>query len=254
MPPHLTKPFSIAALSVIALTVLSACGTTRPAGDIAGPSVDRDGRYKPANLRPYTVRGKTYQPEVPQVGWSETGLASWYAYESPSATTANGEPFDTDRLAAAHKTLPLPSIAEVTNLDTGRKVRVRVNDRGPFVDGRVIDLSREAAKALGTYNNGTARVRVTFLGPADPTGGAKAYGGPARETDDGQGYIVQIGAFSRRDNAEAAERRLDDAQIRERNGLYIVYLGPFAGAAKAETGRQRAISAGFGDSVLRRDN
>lgn len=254
MPPRHSKLLSIAALSVMALMILSACGTTRSAGNIAGPSVDHDGRYKPANLRPYTVRGKTYHPEIPPVGWSETGLASWYAYESPSATTANGEHFDTDQLAAAHKTLPLPSIAEVTNLDTGRKVRVRVNDRGPFVDGRVIDLSREAAKALGTYNNGTARVRVTFLGPADPGGAAKAYGGPARVSDENISYIVQIGAFSQRDNAEAAESRLDGAHIRERNGLYIVYLGPFSGAARAETGRQRAISAGFGDSVLRRDN
>ncbi|MBP2158271.1 MULTISPECIES: SPOR domain-containing protein [Asticcacaulis] len=248
------KPLSIAALSVISLLVLSACGTTRSGGNIAGPLVDRDGRYKSANLRSYTVRGKTYHPEIPQVGWSETGLASWYAYESPSATTANGEHFDTDQLAAAHKTLPLPSIAEVTNLDTGRKVRVRVNDRGPFVDGRIIDLSREAAKALGTYNSGTARVRVTFLGPADSAGAARAYGGPVRTRDDDLSYIVQIGAFSQRDNAEAAHDRLDGAQIRERNGLYIVYLGPFSGAAKAETYRQRAISAGFGDSVLRRDN
>jgi rare lipoprotein A len=253
MPPRPAKLLRIAGLSIISLMVLSACSTTRSGGNVAGPSVG-DGRYKSANLRPYTVRGKTYRPEIPSPGWSETGLASWYAYESPSATTANGEHFDTDQLAAAHKTLPLPSIAEVTNLDTGRKIRVRVNDRGPFVDGRVIDLSREAAKALGTYNSGTARVRVTFLGPADPAGAATAYGGPARVPDNTQSYIVQIGAFSRRDNAEAALDRLDNANLRERNGLYVVYLGPFSGAARAETQRQRAISAGFADSVLRRDN
>ena len=253
MPPSLVRPLNIAALSVVSLMVLSACSTTQPGGHVAGPSVG-DGRYKSANLRPYTVRGKTYRPEIPPPGWSETGLASWYAYESPSATTANGEPFDTDQLAAAHKTLPLPSIAEVTNLETGRKIRVRVNDRGPFVNGRVIDLSREAAKALGTYNSGTARVRVTFLGPAGASGAAKTYGGPARVPDDNQSYIVQVGAFSQRGNAEAALDRLDNANLRERNGLYIVYLGPFSGAARAETQRQRAISAGYADSVLRRDN
>lgn len=249
------RTFNAAVFGFVSLMVLSACTTARPSYDPrpAGPKVG-EGPYKPANLRPYTIRGKTYYPEIPREGWSETGLASWYAYEATSRTTANGEHFDTDELTAAHKTLPLPSIAEVTNLDTGRKVQVRVNDRGPFVDGRVIDLSREAAKSLGIFNNGTAKVRVTFLGPAGASGAPKAYGGPVQLPDDEQSFIVQVGAFSQRDNAEAAQNRLTGARIRDRGGLYIVYLGPYEGAGKAETFRQHAIDAGFGDAVLRKDN
>lgn len=221
---------------------------------LPGPRVAGDPHYKTSTLRPYTVRGKTYTPQIPDADYTETGLASWYGYESPSATTANGEIFDTDQLAAAHKTLPLPCIVEVTNLDNGRSVRVRVNDRGPFVDGRVIDLSRAAAREIGVYNTGTARVRVTFLGPAEPVFGAQAPVRPASQPDgDDLSYIVQIGAFSQRDNAEAAQARLNGARLKQRGDLYIVYLGPYRGAGAAETRRQGAISAGFADAILRRD-
>ncbi len=222
---------------------------------LPGPHVAGDPHYKSSTLRPYTVRGKTYTPQIPDAGYSETGLASWYGYESPSVTTANGEIFDTDQLAAAHKTLPLPCIVEVTNLDNGRSVRVRVNDRGPFVDDRIIDLSRAAAKELGVYNTGTARVRVTFLGPADPVApGAAVPVRPVSQPDgDSLSYIVQIGAFSQHDNAEAAQDRLDGAKMKQRGDLFIVYLGPYNGAGAAETHRQTAISAGFPDAILRRD-
>jgi rare lipoprotein A len=201
------------------------------------------------------VHGKTYTPQIPEAGYSETGLASWYGYESPSVTTANGEMFDTDQMAAAHKTLPLPCIVEVTNLDNGKTVRVRVNDRGPFVDNRIIDLSRAAAKELGVYNTGTARVRVTFLGPAEPAvAGTPPPARPMPQPDgDTLNYIVQIGAFSQRDNAEAAQAKLDGAHLKQRGYLFIVYLGPYAGAGAAETHRQDAISAGFADAILRRD-
>ena len=104
-----------------------------------------------------------------QPDYEAVGVASWYGAQFHNRRTADGELFDMDVPSAAHKTLPLPCIVEVTNLENGRKLQVRVNDRGPFVDGRVIDLSREAARQLGFYAKGTARVRVRYIGPAGTT-------------------------------------------------------------------------------------
>ena len=114
--------------------------------------------------RPYEVRGRRYTP-VDAPGYDETGLASWYGYES-GRRTADGEAFTLEGLTAAHRTLPIPSLLEVTNLQSGARVVVRLNDRGPFVEGRLIDLSHEAARRLGLLGHGTARVRVRYLGPA----------------------------------------------------------------------------------------
>ncbi|MEQ8405247.1 MAG: septal ring lytic transglycosylase RlpA family protein [Oceanicaulis sp.] len=97
----------------------------------------------------------------------EEGLASWYGPGFHGNLTANGEVFDQAAMSAAHRTLPLPSLARVTRLDTGQSVLVRINDRGPFVDHRVIDLSRAAAQVLGFIEDGVAQVRVEALGPAD---------------------------------------------------------------------------------------
>jgi rare lipoprotein A len=120
--------------------------------------------------RPYEIHGRWYRPEA-QPGYDEVGTASWYSYESHNRTTADGEVFDARLATAAHKTLPIPSYLEVTNLSNGRRLRVRLNDRGPFVAGRLIDLSRAAAVQLGFYSQGTARVRVRYLGPAPLRGG-----------------------------------------------------------------------------------
>jgi rare lipoprotein A len=98
--------------------------------------------------------------------YDRKGVASWYGDAFHGRPTANGELFDKDLVSAAHKTLPLPSLVEVTNLDNGKKLVVRVNDRGPFVDGRIIDLSHEAARQLGYADKGLAHVRVRYLGPA----------------------------------------------------------------------------------------
>jgi rare lipoprotein A len=115
--------------------------------------------------KPYQVGGKWYTPRE-QPNYDEKGLASWYGGHHQGKPTANGERFDVGRLTAAHKTLPLPSVVEVINLDNGKRVKVRVNDRGPFVDGRIIDLSQEAARRLGFEGKGLARVRVRFVGMA----------------------------------------------------------------------------------------
>jgi rare lipoprotein A len=132
---------------------------------------ENSGRVRAYN-RPYEVRGRWYTP-ADQPGYDKVGLASWYSYESRSRTTADGEPFDARLATAAHTTLPIPSWIEVTNLDNGRSARVRLNDRGPFVAGRILDLSKGAAEELGFLQRGTARVRVRYLGPAEPLSGAR---------------------------------------------------------------------------------
>jgi len=122
--------------------------------------IKRRSKYKVG--RPYTIRGVTYVPRH-DPGYDRAGRASWYGPGLRGRTTANGEMFREDRLAAAHPTLPLPSLVRVTNLDNGRQVIVRVNDRGPFIRGRIIDLTRRGADALGFTRQGGARVRVQFL-------------------------------------------------------------------------------------------
>ncbi len=114
---------------------------------------------------PYQANGQWYVP-TPEPGYSQTGTASWYGPQFHGQRTASGEVFDQDALTAAHPTLPIPSIVQVTNLENGREVIVRVNDRGPFVGGRLIDMSRGAADALGFQEQGQARVHVRYLGPA----------------------------------------------------------------------------------------
>jgi rare lipoprotein A len=114
--------------------------------------------YRPANLRPYEIAGKRYKPRVDK-HYDEQGLASWYNYPGQRRRpTASGEVFDSGAMAAAHKTLPLPCMVEVTNLENGKKIKVRVNDRGPFVSGRIIDLTPAAADKLGFRGKGGPRV------------------------------------------------------------------------------------------------
>lgn len=124
---------------------------------------------------PYQVAGIWYVPHD-QPNYNETGIASWYGDAFQMKATANGETFDMNGISAAHTTLPLPCLVEVTNLDNGKKLTVRVNDRGPFVDGRIIDLSHAAARELGYDRVGTAHVRVRYIGPAPLNGpGAVRY-------------------------------------------------------------------------------
>jgi rare lipoprotein A len=121
------------------------------------------GSYKIGNA--YVVNGRTYQPEH-NPNYRAEGIASWYGRDFHGRRTANGEVYDMNGISAAHPTLPMPSYARVTNLENGRSMIVRVNDRGPYTRGRVIDLSIGAARALGTYGGGLARVRVEYVGRA----------------------------------------------------------------------------------------
>ena len=144
-----------------------------------GPSpAQGQGEYKVG--KPYQVGGVWYVPRE-QPDYNETGVASWYGQAFNMKATSNGEVFDMNAFSAAHTTLPLPSMVEVTNLDNGKMLVVRVNDRGPFVGGRLIDLSYAAAKELGYAERGTARVRVRYVGPA-PLGAPNAGFQVARAT------------------------------------------------------------------------
>ena len=117
---------------------------------------------KSATSRPYRIRGKTYRPMLSSRGYREVGIASWYGYESGNRT-ATGERFNPRGMSAAHKTLPLPTRVRVTNLANGKSTVVIVNDRGPFVKGRLIDLSMGAARRLDIYQRGSAKVLVEAL-------------------------------------------------------------------------------------------
>jgi rare lipoprotein A len=148
---------------VLALTLVAAgCAETRLASHIlkGGGKNDRGGVYKVGS--PYKIDGVWYYPRENEK-YDETGIASWYGREFHGRKTANGERYDMNALTAAHPTLPMPVKAQVTNLENGRSIVVRVNDRGPFKNGRIIDLSKQSAKLLGFQEKGTAKVRVRYL-------------------------------------------------------------------------------------------
>jgi len=134
--------------------------------DTISDAVPTDEARSPyGNMAEYEVFGRTYRTLESAEGYQEEGVASWYGEEFHGRSTSSGEPYDMYAMTAAHRTLPLPSFVEITNLDNGRKVVVRVNDRGPFHGGRLIDVSYAAAHRLGMLARGTARVRVRALRP-----------------------------------------------------------------------------------------
>ena len=173
-----TKAGRLAAV-VLAGASLAACATVEPryAGrSVGGPAPRSTGQASPRGYKtgePYQVGGIWYVPKD-EPGYDKTGVASWYGDAFNMKATADGEIFDMNAFSAAHTTLPLPSMVEVTNLDNGRKLAVRVNDRGPFVGNRIIDLSHAAAAELGYDRKGLAHVRVRYLGPAPLAGPAAA--------------------------------------------------------------------------------
>ncbi|MBU2583048.1 MAG: septal ring lytic transglycosylase RlpA family protein [Alphaproteobacteria bacterium] len=184
LQPKYSAPFgTVAARSIVALAALALASCSNGAaersrgfspsftGTEASPRVwsggsvkTRRGVYKLGN--PYRVAGRTYVPRH-EPDYDRSGIASWYGDDFHGRLTSNGEVFDMHQISAAHPTLPLPSMVRVTNLENGTSVVLRVNDRGPFVHDRIIDLSRAAADRLGFRTKGTAKVRVTYIGPAN---------------------------------------------------------------------------------------
>ncbi len=154
--------------AALGLLLLAACAGNSQRGAAPGRGAN-SARAPAAGVKigkPYVVFGKTYVPADDR-HYDATGIASWYGPTFHAKATANGEIYNQDDITAAHKTLPMPSWVEVHNLDNGRKLTVRINDRGPFVDGRIIDLSRRSAQLLGVDGPGLARVRVKRVFPPE---------------------------------------------------------------------------------------
>ena len=198
------------------------------------------------NADTYTVFGKQYQTLDSAAGYDETGIASWYGKKFHGRLTSSREVFNMYELTAAHRSLPLPTFVEVTNLENGRSLTVKVNDRGPFHDDRIIDLSYAAAVRLGVQEKGTAQVRVRAI----PTGGAPAQNvaqpaiavqpasfqaSAAAEAVYGEDATwLQLGAFSERINAEKLQARITTAVPgaavhvlpEPQRGIFKVRMGP----------------------------
>lgn len=251
----LKKPI---ALCLTILLCVSACGSFDQLVGKSTASKDSAPSYKvdPANIKdaipregavtragnknPYTVLGKTYHLLPTSKSYREQGTASWYGTKFQGRPTANGEPYNLYAMTAAHKTLPIPAYVKVTNLDNQRTAIVRVNDRGPFHDQRIIDLSYAAAVKLGYAEKGTARVLVESI---DVTSSKKA----VVKSEQGERYFLQVGAFSSIESANNLRRQLqrsikqpvliqqaevavaDNSAVA--SGLYRVRLGPMVSMA-----------------------
>lgn len=186
----------------LALLTLAAVGCGKSTVSRPGPAPSKAPAQKPAQKpqKPYSIGGETYRPLASAHGFVEEGLASWYGKDFHGRKTANGEVYDMYGMTAAHKILPFNTDVLVTNLENGKSVTVRVNDRGPFIRGRVIDLTHTAAAAIDMIGPGVARVRVEAVGEV------------AGMTEAGElmgSFYVQVGSFTQRANAErlAAELR-----------------------------------------------
>lgn len=271
--------------------LLAACGGSR-GPTITDRGVDRDGpprvdrdlsaipdavpRPEPVtragNKNPYTVLGKTYHLLPTTKGYREVGIASWYGSKFHGRSTSNGEPYDMFGMTAAHRTLPIPAYVRVTNLENGRSAIVRVNDRGPFHDDRIIDLSYAAARKLGVYAAGTARVEVVAVDPAEfqhnsvaapqvatrtrldrPPSALRDRDPGARDGPPlGEPAFLQVGAFSNIESARsleakvvqrvAAPTRVRKTQVAGRD-LFRVLVGPFADPAELDHARTLLVEA-----------
>ncbi len=196
--------------------------TPNPSVTEPAPSSPRSSKaIHRATLRAYTVHGKTYHPTIVSVGWRQDGIASWYGPNFHGGATSNGERYNMYAMTAAHKTLPMNTMVRVTNRRNGRSVVVRINDRGPFVSGRIIDLSYMAARKLGIDKTGTAPVRVEVLGfdsliasmAKKRTPDAVSAPVPRRQVVL-EGFGVQVGAFRRLHGAQVYQQRYDNFEGR----------------------------------------
>lgn len=249
--------------------------STRYTNNLRGERRENWKNYKVG--RPYKIAGRWYYPEE-DPNYSETGMASWYGPKFHNKTTANGEIFDRHLMTAAHRTLPMPSIVKVTNLNNKKVIWVRVNDRGPFAKDRIIDLSERAAHELGFRKQGTARVRVEFDRKAtealfyDPWDAdeetapkvvkARHVTSPRGRTIDERveyyrEHYVQAGSYSTWDSARSVARGLKKvAPVYITEGdyrgdiVYRVQLGPFETEKQAGKVMDEVAMMGFDDAIV----
>ncbi|MCX7829675.1 MAG: septal ring lytic transglycosylase RlpA family protein [Acidobacteria bacterium] len=197
-------------------------------------------------------------PEA-QKGYTEKGIASWYGDEFKGKPTASGEIFDPEKMTAAHKTLPFGTIIKVTNLDNGETAELKINDRGPFVRGRIIDCSKKGAKELGFYGAGTAKVKIEVLRE-----GKEKIGNSPTEVIDGDKLeildgtlTIQVGAFKDIENAkrlkETLLKKFGDAYIAKFKDFYRVRLGHFKTEKEAEILFEILQKSGYDGFITRND-
>lgn len=174
-------------------------------------------------------------PAAPSPGWTETGIASWYGNPYHGRKTSNGEVFDMNQMTAAHRTLPFGAMVKVTNLDNRKTVTVRINDRGPFAEGRIIDLSRAAAKEIGLLGPGLARVRIELTGYTNPEA--------ARQPPL---FTIQAGSFADRAGAERYREQLrkryepvDIVASLTPPGTFRIFVGRFGDLREAEAAAEQ---------------
>jgi len=249
------------AFSLAAAILLSGCSST-PKGS-AGDGVSRhlpppqdiasipdasprdEPRSAYGNPESYVVFGERYRPLKESRGYSEKGIASWYGSKFHGRRTSSGEPYDMYAMTAAHKTLPLPSYARVTNLKNDRSVIVKINDRGPFHENRLIDLSYTAAWKLGIIGEGTGLVEVTAIDPAAPEPPPTVAEAPPspRKPHGLPALFLQVGAFGSAQNADRLKQRIEEqlqvsVLIEESangsNAVYRVQVGPIASVELAD--------------------
>lgn len=271
MPTHTDISRWLATLAVIGL--IGGCATTDPGEPqvkLPGPGREKvhvsrgvpprlpDQKWppgSPGNPPFYDVMGKRYFVLPDAEGFHEQGVASWYGREFHGRRTSSGEPYDMYALTAAHRTLPLPTMARVTNLATGKSIVVRINDRGPFRKDRVMDLSYASARELGILNAGTGLVEVQAIDDtADNT--AAAAPGSANAI---RSIYLQVGAFSEQRNAQNLQLRLQQQGIANvvvhhdgsnARGLYRVRIGPVMNAEEFDKLAQRVEVLNLGPSQL----
>lgn len=235
---YLIKKMINKTLIMFILSIIISCAPSYQVSVVETPS----NRQLQGHQKPYIVNGKRYDPLSSHSGFVEEGMASWYGKKFHGRKTSNGEIYNMYAMTAAHKTLPMGVYVRVTNKLTGQRSVVRVNDRGPFVAGRIIDLSYSAAKQVGVVGPGTAPVRIEALGfRADDKPSSQPVYTQPKSYDIGT-FAVQVGAFSVRANAErlATKMRSQYGHARINEGwvkgkkFYRVWVGQFPSLELAE--------------------
>ena len=235
----------------------------RPAVDVSKvpDAVPRNEPPNERNSRPYSVFGVSYRPLKTAKGYRERGVASWYGKKFHGQRTANGETYDMYAMSAAHKTLPLPSYLRVRNLNNGKSVIVRVNDRGPFRENRIVDLSYAAAAKLGIIGTGTGVVEVEALSGDEPVTQVTARAPEPEPLPPASvpRLYLQVGAFTSRDNAENLKLRLTRADLKsvhiqntdlDATPLYRVRIGPLDSVDESDRLAVRVAAQGLPNPIV----
>ena len=221
----------------------------------AVPKVEPRARY--GNHSPYTVLGKRYTILQNPGCYHEKGIASWYGTKFHERRTSSGEPYDMYKMTAANKILPLPTYVRVHNLKNGRTAIVKVNDRGPFHENRIIDLSFAAAKKIGMTGQGTALVEISVIDPRHPNNTCGVSSSTSTAVTGTPRIYIQLGAFGNRANADALAQRVKQhthssvAVVTQHKGSrtwYKVQVGPVPDVDSADALTRKLESAGFGEA------